>query len=129
MSTTTLTWSEEDRRKSAGALIASIVVHLLIILLVALGLSFRAPLFVRQVEEEPVELTLVAPPKFSPKQEPAYVETNESQRAEKPPEERVFESDKDTHAASPLPATGDAPIPTQDGQESPALSFENKEYT
>ena len=129
MSTTTLTWREEDRRKSAGALIASIVVHLLIILLAALALSFRPPLFVRQAEEEPVELTLVAPPKSAPKQEPSYVETNESQRADKPPEERVFESDKDTHAASPLPATGDAPIPTQDGQESPALSFENKEYT
>ena len=41
----------------------------------------------------------------------------------------MFESDKDTRAASPLPATGDAPIPTQDGIESPALSFENKEYT
>ena len=41
----------------------------------------------------------------------------------------MFESDKDTQAASPLPAAGDAPVPTQDGQESPALSFENKEYT
>jgi TonB family protein len=130
MSTTTFTtWREEDRRRSVGALIASLVVHLLIILLVALALSFRSPLFVRQADEAPVELTLMAPPKSAPQQQPSYVETTESQRAEKPPEERVFESDKDTHAASPLPATGDAPIPTQDGQESPALSFENKEYT
>jgi TonB family protein len=128
MSTTTLTWREEYRRKSIAALITSVVVHLLIILLVALALSLRPPLFVQRVNETPVEMTIVAPPK-SPRQEPTFVQTSESQRSEKPPEDRVFESDKDTRAASPLPATGDAPIPTQDGQESPALSFENKEYT
>ena len=41
----------------------------------------------------------------------------------------MFESDKDTRAASPLPAAGDAPVPTQDGSDNPALSLENKEYT
>jgi TonB family protein len=128
MSTTTLTWREEYRRKSVGALVASVVAHLLIILLVAVALSLRPPLFVQRVDETPVELTIVAPPEVA-RQEPSYIETSESQRAEKPPEDPVFESDKDTRAASPLPATGDAPVPTQDGQETPALSFENKEYT
>jgi TonB family protein len=128
MSTTMLTWREEYRRKSAGALIASIVVHLLIILLVTAALSFRPPLFVQRADETPLELTIVAPPE-SVRQEPSYIETSESQRAEKPPENAVFESDKDTRAASPLPAAGDASVPTQDGRETPALSFENKEYT
>jgi TonB family protein len=129
MSTMTLTtWREERRRKTVGALIASVVIHFLIILLVTLALAFRPPVFVSQADEAPVELTLVAP-EPRPKQEPSYVETSESQLADKPPEDAPFESDKDTQAASPLPATGDAPAPSQDGAESPALSFENKEYT
>jgi TonB family protein len=74
-------------------------------------------------------LTLVAAPDSTPKPRPAYVQTSESQRADKPPENSVFESDKDTHAASPLPAAGDAPVPTQDGRDQPGLSLENKDYT
>ncbi len=126
MSTITLTtWREEYRRKTAGALIASVVIHILIILLTVLALSFRPPVLVPQPSEAPVELTIVEPPK----QKPSYVRTSESQRADKPPEDSVFESDNDTRAASPLPATGDAPIPTQDGIDSPALSMESTEYT
>ena len=130
MSTITLTtWREEHRRKTVGALIGSVVIHFLIILLVMLALAFRPPVFAPQAAEAPVELTIVAPPESEPKQKPSYVETSESQQADKPPEDAMFESDKDTRAASPLPAAGDAPIPTQDGIESPALSFERKEYT
>ncbi|HEY5704832.1 MAG TPA: TonB family protein [Terrimicrobiaceae bacterium] len=130
MSTMTLpTWREQHRRKTVGALIASVILHFLIILLVALALTFRPPVLVPQAEETPVELTIVAPPESRPKQKTSYVETSESQRADTPPEEGTFESDKDTRAASPLPATGDAPLPSQDGTENPALSFENKEYT
>ena len=129
MSTMTLTtWREERRRKTVGALIASVVIHFLIILLVALALAFRPPVFVPQADEAPVELTIVAP-ESRPNQKPSYVETSESQQADKPPEDAPFESDKDTRAASPLSATGDAPVPSQDGTENPALSFENKDYT
>jgi TonB family protein len=129
MSTMTLTtWREARRRKTVGALIASVVIHFLIILLVTLALALRPPVFVRQADEAPVELTIVAP-ESRPKQKPSYVETSESQHADKPLEDAPFESDKDTRAASPLSATGDAPVPSQDGAESPALSFENKEYT
>jgi TonB family protein len=128
MSTIALTtWREEHRRKTVGALITSVVIHFLIILLVMLALTFRPPVFAPQAGEPPVELTIVAPPESE--QKPSYVETNESQRAEEPPEEALFESDKDTRAASPLPAAGDVPVPTQDGDQSPALSFESKEYT
>ena len=128
MSTMTLTtWREERRRKTVGALIASVVIHFLIILLVTLALAFRPPVFVPQADEAPVELTIVAP-ESRPNQKPSYVETSESQQADKPPEDAPFESDKDTRAASPLSATGDAPVPSQNGTENPALSFENKDY-
>jgi hypothetical protein len=129
MTATTLSaWRDERRRKTLGAVVASIVVHLLLILLVAFALTFRTRELVPQAEEKPVELTLVAPPEL-PKQKSSYVETTESQRADKPPEDAQFESDKDTRAASPLERSGDAPLPSQEGRESPALDFENKEYT
>ena len=130
MSSATLTaWRDDDRRKALAALVASILLHLFIIGSVSLVLAVRRPIFVPPPEESPVELTLVAAPDTTPKQRPSYVQTSESQRADKPPEDSVFESDKDTHAASPLPAAGDAPVPTQDGRDQPGLSLENREYT
>ncbi|HEY5742178.1 MAG TPA: energy transducer TonB [Terrimicrobiaceae bacterium] len=130
MSTTTLpAWRNEYRRKALAAVAASLIIHLLIISSVSFVLAFRVPAFVPPADEEPVELTLIAPPESPPQQKPSYVETSEAQRSEKPPEDSAFESDKDTQAASPLPATGDAPVPTQEGAENPSLSFENKEYT
>jgi TonB family protein len=129
MTATTLSaWRDERRRKTVGALVASVVVHLLLILLVAFALTFRTRELVPQAEEKPVELTLVAPPELA-KQKSSYVETTESQRADNPPEDAQFESDKDTRAASPLERSGDTPLPSQEGRESPALDFENKEYT
>ena len=130
MSSATLTiWREDERRKALVALAASILLHLFIIGCVSLMLAVRKPISIPPPEEAPVELTLVAAPDSTPKPRPAYVQTSESQRADKPPENSVFESDKDTHAASPLPAAGDAPVPTQDGRDQPGLSLENKEYT
>ena len=128
-SATLIAWREEDRRKALAALVASILLHLFIIGSVSLVLAVRRPILVPPPEESPVELTLVAAPDTTPKQGPSYVQTSESQRADKPPEDSVFESDKDTHAASPLPAAGDAPVPTQDGRDQPGLSLENREYT
>ena len=130
MSSATLTiWREDERRKALVALAASILLHLFIIGCVSLMLAVRKPISIPPPEEAPVELTLVAAPDSTPKPRPAYVQTSESQRADKPPENSVFESDKDTRAASPLPAAGDAPVPTQDGRDQPDLSLENKEYT
>jgi TonB family protein len=130
MSSATLTiWREDERRKALVALAASILLHLFIIGSVSFMLAVRKPISIPPPEEAPVELTLVAAPDSTPKPRPAYVQTSESQRADQPPENSVFESDKDTHAASPLPAAGDAPVPTQDGRDQPGLSLENKEYT
>ena len=130
MSTATLTgWRDDQGRKALTALAASIFIHLLIIAFVTLVLSIRSPMFVPKAEETPVELTIVAPPESPPKQKPSYVATSESQRVDTPPEDSAFESDKDTRAASPLPAAGDAPVPTQEGREIATLSLENKEYS
>ena len=42
----------------------------------------------------------------------------------------MFESDKDTAAASEQPAKGNAPLPTQDGKDTPDdLGFKNEQYS
>ena len=126
--TSTAGWHTQDRRKTAAAFIASVLIHLLLILLIAWLLANRPALPPPKPEEPAVEITLLNSPPAQ-RAEPQYVETSEAQRADRPPENPAFESDKDTHAASPLPATGDAPVPTMDGEESPTLSMENREYT
>src|SRR5271157_3922252 len=41
----------------------------------------------------------------------------------------MFESDKDTAAASEQPAKGDTPIPTQEGKEAPDIGFKNERFS
>jgi outer membrane biosynthesis protein TonB len=122
-------WRVRERKKTALAFAASVLFHLLLILLIAVLLGFRPELAppAPPEEETPVEITLIDAP--LPKTEPQYIETSEANRAEKPPENPAFESDKDTAAASALPAAGDAPLPTMDGETGPGISFENRDYT
>jgi TonB family protein len=127
MSTTTSTRRNQERRKTVAAAVTSVVLHLIIILLIAWLVGFRPEIPPPAPEESPVEITFLDSP--PPRTEPQYIATSEAQRADKPPENPAFESDKDTHAASELPASGDAPLPTMDGEESPALTMENRDYT
>ncbi len=120
-----------ERRKVFWATVVSVVFHVLLILLLALTLKkeFDSP---KPPEPEPIELTMVEPlptPTPPPASRPAYIETTDSQLKDKPPDKADFESDKDTHAASKLAATGNLPVPTMEGEKIPALTFENKDYT
>lgn len=122
-------WQDEERRKTFVALAISILFHLLLILGVTFLLT-RA-IFIREpepVDEEPIEFTIVAPPE-APPERTQYIQTSEEQRAEKPPDKPAFESDKDTLAASPLPASGDLPVPSQEGIDNQSLDFENRQST
>lgn len=125
-------WHDEERRKTLTSIIASVILHFLLILLVALALSFRpAPLAAVEERPEdlaPVELTLIDPPP-AVKPKPAYVDTSQADPTDKPPEDAPFESDRDTKAASAGPATGDLPVPTMEGEQSPELSMQSREYT
>jgi len=122
-------WQDHEKRKAMQALAASILFHLLLILLIAaiFALSPVVPPLV--VEETAVELTLIDPPVPKPKDKAVYIETTDAQLSEKAPGNPVFESDKNTLAAASLPASGDAPLPSQEGLQSPVLAFENQEYT
>jgi outer membrane biosynthesis protein TonB len=119
-------WRIRNKKKTALAAIVSIVVHLLLILLLAWLLGFRPSIAPPAPEEPAVEITFL---NELPRMEPQYIETSEAQRSEKAPENPAFESDKDTQAASELPASGNAPVPTMEGEDAPTLSMENRNYT
>lgn len=119
---------QRERRKLARALLVSILLHIFLILGVAVMMSLHPPPAPPE-EPETVTITMVDPPPPRPADKTPFLATTESQRSEKPPERADFESDKDTQAASERPADGRIPLPSQDGEDSPALAFENREYT
>src|ERR1041384_148934 len=100
---------ESEGRKVLWALLAAILIHLVIAFsLAAFGHKFSASFPV--AEDRPAELTIVnvaptpvplAPPNAQ------FMETDESKKSAKVPEEKTFESNANSIAASQLPATGD----------------------
>ena len=57
------------------------------------------------------------------------METAPSKESAEKPKEQTFESNANSIAASKLPATGDAPLPSQDGKERPAVNLETHDYS
>ena len=110
------------RRRTGWALLFSLLAHLLIILTAAwftiLGLE-PAP---EPVEE--IEITIIQPPPAP--QKPQFVDTSAPEAA-KPPEDALFESDRDTAAAAPEAAAGAEPLPSQDGRKQDFLELEQQE--
>jgi outer membrane biosynthesis protein TonB len=119
---------EHNARKILWALLAAILIHLLFAyLLAALGGVFTPAL---PIEEKPMELTFVdlSPVPLVPKNS-AFMETDESKKSVKPPDEKTFESNANSIAASELPATGEAPLPSQTGKDRPMVDLETHSYS
>jgi hypothetical protein len=118
---------KEEARKVLWALLAALFIHLAVAYTVAvLGGTF-SPAF--PVEEKPVELTLVDLPStpLVPKNA-TFMETDESKQSAEPPKEKTFESNANSIAASGLPATGEAPLPSQQGKDRPFVDLETHPY-
>lgn len=79
----------------------------------------------REPEPEPELTALASRPKPTP---PPYLRTEERQRQDKPPEDALFQSDKDTANASEAPPSGDAPLASQEGRVLPTMEFDTREY-
>lgn len=62
-------------------------------------------------------------------QERPVVDTSSHQPLDKAPEHAAFQSYENTAAASELPPTGKAPLPTQQGREQDTLSFRNADHS
>ncbi len=109
------------------AVLGAILIHLLFAYLLAvLGGVFSPAL---PVEEKPVELTFadLSPVPLVPKNS-AFMETDESKKSVEP-EEKTFESNANSIAASEVPATGEAPLPSQTGKDRPLVDLETHSYS
>jgi hypothetical protein len=118
---------EYNARTILWALLAAIFIHLLFAYLLAvLGGLFSPAL---PIEEKPVELTFVdfSPAPLVPKNS-AFIETDESKKSVEPPEEKTFESNANSIAASELPASGQVPLPSQAGRDRPFVDLETHSY-
>jgi outer membrane biosynthesis protein TonB len=116
-------------RKLGFAILVSIILHLAIgFSLAAFGNVFTPP---TPVEEETPELTLIdlstpAPPV---EKNVPFIETEASKEAAEKPKQQTFESNANSLAASERPATGDLPLPSQDGKDKPALDLDTHDYS
>jgi outer membrane biosynthesis protein TonB len=121
----------DERRETFAALVASVLIHLLLILGVAWFLLRAATGVVppKPLDDEPVRLTILPPaPKPTPK--PQFIATPKQENLErKPSKDAAFESDNDSLAASQAAPTGAEPLPSQDGHEEPGLQFQEQQYT
>lgn len=126
-----MTTSEKrDRGKIWLAVLASLVLHVVVALSLAAFNGGSTPL--PTVEDKPVELTMVdlsATPPPSIKANPAYMETDPAKESAEAPKEKTFESNANSIAASQLPATGDAALPSQDGKDRPFLNMQTQDVS
>ena len=147
-----------ERKKVGFAILASICLHLLVLGLLMLGAQLRRqdPREEKPLEEvKPLEVTLVPnptptppldllaqatpPPTPTPSPSPgkvtlpqkmvrSFLDITGLHQTEKPPEDASFESDRNSEAASELPATGSIPLPSQNGKVRPFAEFTNMDF-
>jgi outer membrane biosynthesis protein TonB len=120
----------EERRKVLWAVLASILVHLIVAYsLAAFGTRSAAPVL---EEDKPVELTvmdLATAPPVVPKN-PPFLETEKSKESAEKPKEQTFESNANSIAASnAATATGEAPMPAQEGKDRPFMNLDTRELS
>jgi outer membrane biosynthesis protein TonB len=123
--------SEDDvaeRRKEALKILIALLAALCIHLVIGSGVAVYAlrKWRVEQAaeEEKPVELTFVDLSTPAPTKNPMFVRNDDSKQTEKP-KEQTFESNANSIAASEQPATGNMPVPSQDGNERTKLDFQS----
>ncbi|MBA3387009.1 MAG: hypothetical protein M3505_03185 [Verrucomicrobiota bacterium] len=121
---------KRERRKLWLAVFASLFLHLVVAFSLAAfhGASSLPPL----EEDKPVELTMVdLPGTTAPEKRanPAYIETDATNESREEPKEKLFESNANSIAASRLPATGDLPLPAQDGKDRSFLQMQTQDVS
>ena len=119
---------EYNARTILWAVLAALFIHLLLAYLLAVLGGVFAP--AAPIEEKPIELTFtdLSPTSSVPKNS-AFIETDESKKSVEPPEEKTFESNANSIAASELPASGQAPLPSQTGKDRPMTDLETHPYS
>jgi outer membrane biosynthesis protein TonB len=121
---------KEEARKILWALLAALFVHLLVGYSIATFSGVFPTWELPAVEEKPVELTIVDLAAAAPvvPKNPMFMETDESKQSAQP-KEKTFESNANSIAATQLPATGEAPLPSQEGKDRPWVDLETHNYS
>lgn len=121
----------KQRKQLWRAIAASLFLHLLVAFsLVGFNTAFAPPPIIE--DDQPVELTVVdlsATPAPAPSVNAAYLETDPARETAEEPKEKTFESNANSIGASNVEPQSDAPLPSQEGKERPALDFDNHEAT
>jgi len=117
---------KQEFRKVFWALVAALLIHLLVAFaLAAFGGAFSSA---TPVEDKPAELTIVDLAPATVPKNPAFIETDESKKAPEP-QEKTFQSNANSIGASQLPATGELPLPAQEGKDRAAVDLETHQYS
>ncbi len=120
------TAENRERRKVWWAVLASLLLHVVVAFSLAAFNGGSTPL--PPPDDDPVQLTMVdlsaTPPPARPN--PAFVDNDASKETEEP-KEKTFESNANSIAASTQPATGEAPVPSQEGKEQPFIEMRTQE--
>jgi TonB family protein len=121
---------KQEFRKIFWALLAALLVHLVVAYSIAVSGGLFSSHSVME-EDKPIELTFVdlnkAPAET--KKNTMFMETPDSKKAPEPPKEQTFESNANSVAASQQPATGDAPLPSQQGKDRPNVDLDTHQYS
>ena len=123
---------EESRAETLAAFIASLAIHLFLVLALAYFiLSSRVELPPKPMEEEPLQITIIQPSVPKPvKVTPKYISAvPQAPSAPKPKTDAAFESDKDSVAASEAVPSGIEAAPSLDGKEDKNIELQNQQYT
>ena len=118
-----------ERKSLFLAVVASLFLHVIVALSLAAFSNSTPP----EIEEDkPVELTVVdlsaTPPPLVPKN-PPFMRTDPAQESREQPKERTFESNANSLAASKVPASGEAPLPSQEGKDRPFVQMLTQDYS
>lgn len=120
------------RAETAAALVASILLHFLLILAIGFflyGMAKVAVPLAPALPEEPLQITII-PPAPVEKPKPAFVETPATTTpTQKPKKDTAFESNNDSIAASESPPEGADPLPSAAGREEPGIALRDQDHT
>ncbi len=130
------------RKQVTLAVIGSVGIHLLVLFAWACTVQWfptaqaansQPPEEIKlQVVEEKPDTPPPPEPELVPKATPAkpvvFKDTPDLPDASQAPKDAAFQSDKNSEAASELPASGNKPLPTQKGRPVPSFAFDTQPY-
>jgi len=139
MSNTTAIPSWRSAQKNLTAILGSILINLLVLYVVGFFMVMDVAQQPEPAAKEPNEVVVSLEellPQFLDPEAPtpqtkSYLETYQNQESEQAPENAMFESDRNTLAATETLPTepGDIPIPTQDGtEEIPGIQLQDHNF-